>query len=49
MAVSIAGEEAILVCPWQFQQLLRPDPGAVTKEERMGTLIFPEQVQVVGR
>lgn len=37
------GEEAILVCPWQFQQLLRPDPGAVTKEERMGTLIFPEQ------
>ncbi|CAE7825899.1 gpx1 [Symbiodinium necroappetens] len=37
------GEEAILVCPWQFQQLLRPDPGAITKDERMGTLIFPEQ------
>lgn len=37
------GEEAILVCTWQFQQLLRPDPGAITKDERMGTLIFPEQ------
>lgn len=29
-------EQATLICPWQFQELLRPAPAAVVQQDRIG-------------
>ncbi|CAK9046008.1 unnamed protein product [Durusdinium trenchii] len=35
-------EQATLICPWQFQEMLRPAPAAVVPDGRIGTMVFPE-------
>lgn len=36
-------EQATLICPWQFQEMLRPAPAAVVPDGRIGQLRMVEQ------
>ncbi|CAJ1404932.1 unnamed protein product [Effrenium voratum] len=42
-----AGEEqAALICPWQFQEMLRPAPATAMEEHgRINTMIFPDEAE----